>query len=157
MNKALLISGMMILLFADSVATEELHIWVDTKGVTNITNKTPANPAKVIGREAYQAESPAAIEQYEANRKRLQQQSEADQKQKQIIEDSKRRLDAYSERENDLDRQKALARQKRDAEKAEDYEAEKARLRALENKDYNEARRLRLKHDQLKIDRKMQD
>lgn len=69
---------LLALLIALPIYAAEHYIWIDEKGVTNITSRPPQHPVKVIGKEAYQKDSPEEIRRYEEEQrlKRIQAENE---------------------------------------------------------------------------------
>jgi molecular chaperone DnaK (HSP70) len=61
----------------------ELHIWVDERGVSHITDRPPEKSAKIIGKEAYKRDSPEEIRRYQAGEKAKEQRRDAELRQRQ--------------------------------------------------------------------------
>ncbi|MFA5324231.1 MAG: hypothetical protein WC373_16270 [Smithella sp.] len=127
----------------------EIHIWVDKKGVINISDREPDNPAKMIGRESNILDSPQEIERYNAQRK-------AAAKQEEIMQQYTYRPQRFERPSSDVDKSRKEEQKKRAQGRLEYLEINKARLNAIENKDYREARRQSLKAEKLYNERQIE-
>lgn len=158
-NKIIInIALMLSLFFLNQIAAaEEINVWVDKKGVTNITNRPPENPAKVIGKEAYTRPSSEEIENFERQRKAAH------------LRNTRSRphytpnthVGSYDEdntpRKYNASRESKEMREKRAQDRQEIHDIDKARLRALENKDYREARRQRFKKERIQAEQEAEN
>lgn len=133
-----------VCLYVGMAVPDEIHIWADKKGAINITDREPDRPAKIIGKESNVLDSPEEIERYNQKRKSAQRQEEMSPR----VTYRPQIIDRYN---NNNDNEKAQkARREKDSRERQEYlEIEKARLNAVENKDYREARRQRLKAEKL--------
>ena len=139
------------------ISAAEVYIWVAEKGGQHITSQPPEKPAKMIGKEAYTRDSPEEIRRYEIEKKIDQQQREAQQEAQrrynQDRETSEKRFDAYRDQQKEKSKQLEKERKEAAIERINDLNAQKERLQAIENRDYREVRRLRLRDERRKIDR----
>ena len=147
----------LILLFTVplSGAAEEIYIWLDQDGVKHISTQRPPKNANIINKETFKPASPEEIRRYHQHQKNLA-----------IIEEEKSKI-RRQEAERQMEHDRMVREQEEREERAQlkkkkimenrikDLEAEKARLRAIENKDYKEARRIRLKREKERIDDKI--
>lgn len=138
-----------VCLCAGIAVPSDIHVWADKKGAINITDREPDRPAKIIGKESNVLDSPEEIERYNQKRKAAQRQEEMSQRvtyKPQVV---------YRPSDNNEKAQKE--RREKDLEARRKYlEIEKDRLNAVENRDYKEARRLRLKADKMYNERQIQ-
>lgn len=148
---------LLILLSAGPVCADEIHTWVDKKGNINITDKPPDNPAKVIDSSKYELSSPEEIRRYEAKKRSVRERRETVEKYNQALEDRKRAIENRVRERDEINRAEKMAREKRAAELAQDMEIEKARLQAIENRNYREAERQRNKLKQRDLERQYQN
>lgn len=153
--KKIIIANLFFILFllnSHTALSGELHIWVDENGEKHITENEPEKTGKVIGKESYQPTSPYEIERYQAEQKRREQISEARRKRNQSIEENKRHNEQSRSQQDEKTKQQETNHKKSQSVKREYLETEKRRLTAIENKDYKEARRLRLVNEKRIID-----
>ena len=138
-------------------ASDEITVWVDNKGVTHIGDKPPEDPARIIGREVNRRDSPEEIQRYNAKQKRLQQQKAREEERLRLKHENNRIFEEQARRRQDYNNQIENMRRKRAAERSEDAEFEKQRLRAIENRNYDEARRIRIRSEMRRIERGEQE
>lgn len=148
-----------VCLYAGLAVPDELHIWTDKKGNVNITDREPDKPAKIIGKESNKLDSREEIERYNAERKAAARQEEMLQGTVYRTQPSRRYHDNMPTPTPVQDKSdKAYkAEREKDLRAQEEYlEAKKARLRAIENKDYREAKRQRLKGEKIYNEREIE-
>lgn len=153
--KKIIIANLFFILFllnSHTALSGELHIWVDENGEKHITENEPEKTGKVIGKESYKPTSPYEIEQFQAEQKRREQISEARHKRNQSIEETKKQNEQYNRKLEEKAKQQEISRKKSQSVQGEYLETEKRILNAIENKDYREARRLRLVNEKRIID-----
>lgn len=136
---------------------EEIYTWTDKKGQTHISNRPPRDPVKIVDRTAYQPDSPEEIAAFEARRKLIRQQNEIAERKSRAIEETRRAERRYDSAMSNIDAQIEQRRQKRAEARAQDAAIEKERLQAIENRDYNEARRQTIKLERTRIDRELKE
>jgi hypothetical protein len=135
----------------------ELHIWVDKKGVTHIGDRPPEMPAKIIGKEISKRDSPEEIRRYEVRQKNLERQRALEEERNRLRQESYRISEEQARSRDNYNRQQEGVRQKRSADRAEDLAFEKERLRAVENRNYDEARKISYKAQRRRIERREQE
>jgi hypothetical protein len=132
----------------------EVYMWVDEKGDKHITDQPPENPrAKIIGKDSYKPNSPEEGRRYREEQKEHKRQMEAERRYNQEREESKKRWEANRDQRKENTKLRVIERKESAIERIDDLNARKERLRAIENRDYEEARRLRLKDERRRIDR----
>jgi hypothetical protein len=139
------------------VGAEEILVWMDKDGIMNISNIKPQGKVKLINIETYTPDSPEEIEAFNRQRKYKQYLIDAEERRGRAMADWESRHNEYKRSiENYSDNYKK-EREISNREKQEDLQIRKDRLQAIENRDYKEARRLRLKEDKQYIDREIND
>lgn len=135
------------------LSAAELYMWIDEKGVRNVSNTPPEKTANLIGKETYRRDSPEEIRAFEQKQKNYDRDLEERRRYNREKEASDNRYNASMERQKELTKQRELDRKQAAIDRTEDLNARKERLRAIENRDYDELRRLRLKDQQRQADR----
>ena len=141
------------LAFALAASAGELYVWVDKKGNTHVTDQPPDESAKIIGTDSFRKSSTV-----ESNRQVMEPARERPPQDQ--IDRSRSKARAAHEMESDARRERTRAmeeKRKADAEEKKiehrkDVEKRKEILRALENRDYDEARRLQFRERERKLD-----
>jgi len=152
---------LMILLIASPAISGELYIWTDANGRKQITDTPPVDAKGKVEKDSFRRDDPQEIEAWQRKndaaidakiqeQERIQEQNAA--KNKQALDASVERSKAYRRRA-----ETTRIREKEATERINDLKAEKELLQAIENRDYNEVRRLRLRDEQRKIDRDIND
>jgi hypothetical protein len=122
--------------------------------VMNATTTPPPDNIKKYEADSYgKLESPEEIRRYREERKEYQRQMEAERRYNQSREASEKRFNANRDQQKEETKLRIIERKEAATERIEDLNARKERLRAIENRDYNESRRLRLKDERRQIDR----
>jgi hypothetical protein len=145
----------LIILITKSTA-DELHVWEDEKGIANITTHAPDRPAKIIHKEPFKPNSPAEIRRFQKEQEEYLQRQEAIRRYNEQMEVSKKRYNRQMDQQKENTKLRMMERKQAAIERIEDLEARKERLQAIENKDYNEVRRLQIKDKKRKADRDIQ-
>lgn len=150
--------SLMIFICPPKTQAGEMYTYKDENGKIVISN-TPIpekyeNKAKKI--DSYQRDSPSKIRRFEESQKDYQRRLDAKRQYNESVTRSDKRWEANRDRQKGLDKQRADERKAWATERIEDLEAQKERLRAIENRNYNEARRLRIKDERRQTDRDIQ-
>ena len=131
----------------------EVYMWVDEKGVRHVTDQPPEKPAKIIGRDVSRPDSPEEIRQFQQSQKDYERDLEARRRYNQEMRENTNRYNAYVDQQKERSKQRDMERKERAVERIEDLNADKERRQAVENRDWNEVRRLQLRNDQRRIER----
>ena len=145
-----------LVLYAFPISAGEVYMWIDEKGVRNVSDHPPEKPVKMIGKETFKPDSPEEIRQFQQKQKNYERNLEERRRYNQEQEAGQKRFDSSMDRQKEIIKQREMERKATAIERAEDLNAEKERSRAYENRDYNEVRRLRLRDEQRRIDRDVQ-
>ena len=132
----------------------EIYTWVDKNGVKHISTQRPES-GKIIEKESFTPDSPEEIRRYQQQQKNLEMFREEQSKYNRREAERQRDYDQYVKDHKEREQRAQIKKQKVVDSRVKDLETEKARLRAIENRDYDEARRLRLKREREKIDDKI--
>lgn len=150
-----------LLAFAMAAAAGEIYIWIDKQGNRHITDQPPAAGGRLIETDSFRDASPDEMRRHEAENRRATILQDAEDRQDELRR--KRRAEQESAAEAYRERRDRAAEKSRDAERErdrariEDLEARKDYLRAIDNRDYREARRLRIKDQERRIDRRIKE
>jgi molecular chaperone DnaK (HSP70) len=131
-------------------------MWIDEKGVRHIEDQPPEKPAKMIGKDTFKPDSSEEIRRFQQQQKNYEQDLETRRRYNRQEETSEKRFNANMDRKKEIIKQRAAERKERAIERIDDLNAERELLRARENRDYREVRRLRLKDERRQIDRKIE-
>jgi molecular chaperone DnaK (HSP70) len=145
-----------LLLFPLDALAGEIYIWVDENGDKHITDKPPEKSEKVIDKDAFKPVSPEEIQRYWDRQRKYEEETEAKVRYNQEREASEKRFEASRDQQKEKAKEQAIERKQAAIDRIEDLEARKERLRAIENRNYNEYRRLRLRDERRVIDRNIQ-
>lgn len=132
--------------FALTATAGELYVWVDKKGQTHVTDQPPPENARIIGTDSFRKNSTVETESQVPKQNRPMMAPERV---------NSIRIDAAAIAESNREREekREAAEAKRKKERIDDLNARKEILNALENREYDEARRLRYKSEQRRLDR----
>lgn len=87
MKRVLVLCSFIILITAILLPaySAEVYMWVDEKGVKNISDQPPEKPAKMIGKHTYKRDTPEEIQRYQAEQKEAEQRRDDELRQRQQI------------------------------------------------------------------------
>ena len=145
-------------IFARNTPASEVYTYRDENGTIVITDqpipeKYEKNAKKI---DSYKRESPEEIRRFQQQQKNYERDLEARQRYNREEEENRRRYEAQRDHQKEKTKLRIIERKEAAVERIDDLNARKERLRAIENRDYNEARRLRLKDERRQIDRDIQ-
>lgn len=143
--------------FILAASAGELYVWVDKKGQTHVTDEQPPESAKIVGTDSFRGNS--TVESQIQNAQERWKRAIQDRTERYESLKSKERAaremeaDAIRERSREIQEKRKAAGEEWRKERAEDLNARKEILRAVDNRDYSEAHRLRIKNEERKIER----
>lgn len=145
------------MLIASSVCAQKVYYWKDEKGVMNATTTPPPDNIKKYEADSWgKRDSPEEIHRFQQQQKNYERDLEARQRYNRQEEASTKRFEASRDQQKEDTKLRIIERKEAAIERIDDLNAERELLRARENKNYRESRRLQLKDERRKIDRDIQ-